>query len=94
MSAARREITDQMRETARERAHGYLAARGMSTPEVDQLAGYHARQARAFTGEARQGATCTARMLGTLVARRTARAWFVAPGRAVRPVRVRTRYGR
>jgi hypothetical protein len=91
---ARRVITEAMRETARERAHGYLAARGMSTAEVDQLAGYHARQARAFTGEARQGATCTARMLGALVARRTARAWYVAPGRAPRAARARYSRGR
>jgi hypothetical protein len=87
---ARREITDQMRETARERAHGYLAARDMPTADIDSLARYHARVAP-FQGREAQ---VSARMLASLAAKRTARAWFVAPGRAVRPVRVRMRYGR
>jgi hypothetical protein len=79
-----------MREQARERAHGYLAARDMSTAEVSQLACYHARAATYQGSDAR----VTARMLASLAAARTARAWFAAPGHAPRPARVRMRYGR
>jgi hypothetical protein len=76
----RKTVTDAMRETARERAFAYIAARGMSTAEVSELAVYHARQARVHGGEAR----ATSRMLSALAAKRAARTWFVAPQRSAR----------
>jgi hypothetical protein len=83
-----------MRELAAERRHGYLAARGMSTAEVDALARYHAGLARtAPSAVVRADASAYERMLGAMVARRTTRGWYVARG-GVRPARVRGRYGR
>jgi hypothetical protein len=83
---ARRIITDAMREQAAERRHGYLAARDMPTADVCDLALYHHR---VTLRSPRTEERVTARMLAAMAARRTTRAWFIAPGRAPRPARVR-----
>jgi hypothetical protein len=93
---ARRVVTEQMRELARERAHGYLAARSMSAAELTELASYHARRARwaGFAAPYRDEERAAARMFANLVGRRTGTGYRYTPGRGFRPVPVRYRTGR
>lgn len=91
---ARREVTDEMRETARDRAFAYRAARTMSSAEVVQLADYHAeRLERGYRGEnvvyARMFTTLQARRASMAVARLRQPRTYTGRHRTARSVRTR-----
>lgn len=82
---ARRDVTDEMRDEARERAHAYLAAQGMSDADLFELARYHVRRAQG-SDAARREELPTRTMLANLVVRRLASDGrpYVAPSRSQR----------
>lgn len=66
---ARRDVTDAMRELARERGYSYRAAAGMTSAQVAELAAYHAARAALYPADA-----VAARMLAGLAARQRSEA--------------------